>query len=300
MVIWNNNTKRRFYHSRNNLWLFGSYLAGLLEGDGTIIVPSLTSKRLYPRFEFVFVGKDLPLAEFLKSVIGHGSIHKKKSADAYVFIITNHEGVLKVLDLVNGNMRTPKILALYKLIDYLNQKHNYSIIKLPLDESSLGSNSWLSGVLDCDSNFYIRTTRRDVSCKIKQRISCRFQLEWVQINSAYPEMNYLSIMTKIANFISIPNVADRQRLRKEKLYSSYVVETTTLSKLFILNQYLQDHPLMSSKRLDFEIWKQVFYMIKNNQHLLPGSFDKIFALKGQMNNQRTYFNWDHLTTNRFI
>jgi len=48
---------------------FGSDLAGLIEGDGSIKVPeterSQKGKKLYPQITIIFVEKDLPLAELI-------------------------------------------------------------------------------------------------------------------------------------------------------------------------------------------------------------------------------------------
>ena len=46
-------------------------------------------------------------------------------------------------------MRTPKINQLYNLIDYINAR-GFNIKKLPLDNSSLNSNAWLSGFIDAE------------------------------------------------------------------------------------------------------------------------------------------------------
>ena len=46
-------------------------------------------------------------------------------------------------------MRTPKINQLYNLINYINAR-GFNIKKLPLDNSSLNSNAWLSGFIDAD------------------------------------------------------------------------------------------------------------------------------------------------------
>jgi hypothetical protein len=100
---------------------FASYLAGLIEGDGTIIVPkterSIKGKLNYPSIQIAFDLRDLPLALIIQSKINHGSITRKKGANAYILTINNFEGLILIANLINGYMRTPKINALHRLID---------------------------------------------------------------------------------------------------------------------------------------------------------------------------------------
>jgi len=68
---------------------FGFYLAGLIEGDGTIIVPkterSPKGKLNYPSIQICFHLKDLPLALMIQKNIGHGSISRKKKELTHIF-----------------------------------------------------------------------------------------------------------------------------------------------------------------------------------------------------------------------
>jgi len=68
------------------------------------------------------------------------------------------KSIQNIAVLLNGNMRTPKIEALHRLIDWLNARttdgENKQIYKLSLDKSWLGSNPWLSGFIESDGNFY--------------------------------------------------------------------------------------------------------------------------------------------------
>jgi hypothetical protein len=100
---------------------FSHYLAGLIEGDGTIIVPkterSVKGKINYPSLKICFHLKDLPLALLIQKNIGHGSINRKKGVNAYIFTINNFEGLVFIVQLINGKFRTPKIYALNDLID---------------------------------------------------------------------------------------------------------------------------------------------------------------------------------------
>ena len=70
-------------------------------------------------------------------------------------------------------MRTPKIYALYNLIDWLNVRQfegMSDITKKSLNISSLESNAWLSGFIDADGHFSVRTT----TTSKYPRVECKF------------------------------------------------------------------------------------------------------------------------------
>ena len=76
-----NNTSLRSCNSIN------FYLAGLIEGDGSIKIPksvrSDKGKLLYPSITIVFATKDLPLAQYLANLL-NGTVNKAKGN--YFFI----------------------------------------------------------------------------------------------------------------------------------------------------------------------------------------------------------------------
>lgn len=81
---------------------------------------STKGKKYYPSIEIIFNIKVLPFAQLLLQIIGHGSIQLKKDSNAAVLVIRNVAGLIRVVNLINGRIRTPKIDALYLLIDLLN------------------------------------------------------------------------------------------------------------------------------------------------------------------------------------
>jgi len=130
---------------------FHSYLAGLIDGDGCLHIPKKyrdnNNKIISPQITIAFNSKDLPLALLLQQNLNMGQIYKIKGKNAYYYRISNLKNLIKVINLINGYMRTPKINQLYNLIDYINAR-GFNIKKLPLDNSSLNSNAWLSGFID--------------------------------------------------------------------------------------------------------------------------------------------------------
>jgi hypothetical protein len=99
---------------------FGYYFAGLLEGDGTIIVPtslrSAKGKLYYPSIQICFHLKDLPLAMHIQKVLGFGSLNRVRGKNAYNLTINNREGIIVLIHLLNGKMRTFKVYDLYQLM----------------------------------------------------------------------------------------------------------------------------------------------------------------------------------------
>jgi hypothetical protein len=77
--------ERHQYHSpSNNDNLLGHYLAGLIEGDGSIIVPKTIrnqkGKLLYPVVKITFVEKDAPLAIKIKQKFNGGTMVRPKDS----------------------------------------------------------------------------------------------------------------------------------------------------------------------------------------------------------------------------
>jgi hypothetical protein len=100
-------------HKNNQL---NYYLAGLIESDGSIIVPKLNSNNK-PTISIVFNIKDLPLAIKIKNVLGYGSIQKISDKNAVNLVIRNKKGIINLITLINGKLRTPKIFKFHDLID---------------------------------------------------------------------------------------------------------------------------------------------------------------------------------------
>jgi hypothetical protein len=81
----------------------------------------------------------LPLFKHIKDVLGGGSFYNEKLKNVCRYRISNKNTLIKVINLINGKFRTPKIKCLHRAIDKINLKYNTNISKLPLDNSNLKS-----------------------------------------------------------------------------------------------------------------------------------------------------------------
>lgn len=272
----------------NNNNNFSSYLAGLIEGDGTIIVPkterSIKNKLNYPSIQIVFNLRDLPLALVIQQKLRCGSLCRKKGVNAYILTINSFEGVLLVVQIINGYMRTPKLFALFHLIDWLNCRFNSNIKKLDLDNSFIGSNSWLSGFIDADGHFSVRAT---ISSKYP-KLECRFELSQRQVD--HNQQNNYSFLNSIADFL----YTTVKPIRITKPKPEYRVRTTNLKGNFKLISYLDKYPLFSSKILNYKDWVKILSYFERKEHTKLESIKEIIKIKSKMNDKRTEYNWDHL------
>ena len=290
---------------------FNSYFTGLIEGDGTIIVPkterSPKGRINYPSVQIVFHLKDLPLALVIQKQLRNGSLSRKKGVNAYILTINNYEGLLLVATLLNGNMRTPKIKALHKLIDYLNLKFkNLNMINKPLDTSPLDSNAWLSGFIEAEGHFSVRTTVSpkyskapggsatgvfDPRAALRERgakVECKFEL--TQSQKDHNSEDKLLFMNVLAKFL----LTTVKSIREDKPKPEYRVRTTSLKGNLVLENYLDQFPLFGTKFLDYKDWVKILDYFKHGKFNHKENIDNIIDMKSCMNDKRTIFTWDHL------
>ena len=266
---------------------FSSYLAGLIEGNGCIWIPinrrDKNNKLISPVIDISFNSKDLPLIIMLQNRLETGNIYKKKGKNSYSYRISNYNNLIKIINIINGYMRTPKIYQLYKLIDYLNEK-NYNLKKLPIDNSSLDSNAWLAGFIDADGHFSVRVSI-DKENKLK-RIACSLEIE--QRQKDLNNKSLKNIMSLMGNFL-LCNIKETKITTKNPKYR---IRTCNINGNLILISYLNKFPLFSSKYLDYLDWLKVFDLFKNKEY--KNNIIYIQNIKMNMNNRRTFFTWNHL------
>jgi len=130
-----------------------AYLAGLWEGDGHIWIPKTThapsGKKYNPHFAITFTEFDYPLVLALKAILG-GTIRHKKENHAYVLTISSISGLINIISLINGYLRTPKLHQFNNLINWINNHTGQSILINSKYTSPILENAWLAGFIDAD------------------------------------------------------------------------------------------------------------------------------------------------------
>ena len=213
--------------------------------------------------------------------------------------MNTHKELINLITLMNSHLRTPRLVKFNELIVWLNSRYSYNIQTHSPDTSDLNNNGWLAGFIDADGSFKVRYTekrRDDKSHKVvtKGRIEVRFVLEQRQkINLSNNSNNsYKAIMLMIQSFFGITTDL---RLSKHNLDKSYwIIEVASLNKLNLLIQLLNNYPLLTAKRNDFDDWCKVYQLIVDKRHLSEDGKFLIKNIKSNMNKKRDLFNWSHL------
>lgn len=272
---------------------FGPYLAGLWEGDGSIKLPKKGHK---PSIHITLHITQSPLAKKLLSVIekhskGHtkvGSVTLRKTSNACNLNIYSIPGLTMFVELVNGNLKTPKAYQISYIIDWLHRHQGCIIKPLPISSIPLLTNAWLTGFIDADGSFgIIQTSKTQLT---KRQVRLQFQLNQ---RRNYPKQNesYSSVMSAICSALGV-NLHTIQEKKSGRYY--YVVKATSADSKKRLRSYLDTFPLLSSKYYDYSDWCCVDEFIISKTQFEQENFVKIQGIKSKMNLNRMRFNWTHL------
>ena len=168
-------------------------------------------------------------------------------------------------------MRTPKISALHRLIDWLNARLDGKS-KIPIsseiDNSPLGNNPWLTGFIESDGNFYcsFNLAPRRGTKGIAGIVKSYMRISQNQIYKTSSDTllvgvaaNYSNsqIMGEIREFLNVKTVNEIKRIKKDYVELAYEVRTTKKASCDILINYLSAYPLFSSKHQDFLDWREI-------------------------------------------
>lgn len=271
---------------------FLDYLTGLIEGGGTIIVPktrySIKGRKNYPSIEITFHCHDLPLASAIQSKLGLGSLAKIKGVNAYILTINSNEGILVMIDILNGRMKTPKQQSLALLINWINQDRNINKIPLkPVNTESLDTTSWLSGFIEADGHFRVRATKGKRTTEHSKKVECVFEIE--QAQTTYLGHSTRDCLESIARTFK----TTIKETKAETKHPKYRVRTVSLAENIEVEKYFKEFPLYGKKYLDFKDWLQVLECFKNKQ-TLDEKWTIAKNMRDRMNDNRKEYTWNHL------
>ena len=234
----------------------GHYLAGLIDGDGHF------SK--IGQLVIVFSSPDAFLAYYIKERLAYGTVKKVKDKNAYLLIVSKKEGILNVLNLINGKLRTEH--RFNQVINNILNDMRYKDldIKFTMNSSNDLNNHWLAGFSDADASFQIKFINRII--RNKPEIRLNYQID--QKNN---------LLLNIIKIYLGGNIGYR------KSQDTYYYGSTSFGSAKKVIQYFDKFNLQSKKHISYLKWRKVYILVQNREHLTEKGLAKILKIKSSIN-----------------
>nr|YP_010556912.1 LAGLIDADG endonuclease [Cordyceps blackwelliae]UYS92294.1 LAGLIDADG endonuclease [Cordyceps blackwelliae] len=248
---------------------FGHYLAGLIDGAG-----HFNNKK---ELIIIFHSLNLSLAYFVKKRLGFGKVRKIKDKDTCFLIVTADKGIQKIINLINGKIRTENIynqiinsifynnqcIACAERLDSIDAFNNNKTIDFTFNSNKNLQNHWLAGFTDAHSNFQIKiindhnkNTKIELNFHINQKCN--------------------NILLLIQKFLG-GNISLK---KKDNTYDYNSISFGSAKKVI---NYFDDFHLLSNKHINYLKWRKVYIIIQNREHLTEIDINKINRFKQSMN-----------------
>lgn len=234
----------------------GYYLAGLIDGDGHF------SKA--QQLVITFSSPDAFLAYYLKERLGYGNVRKVKDKNAYLLIVSNKKGMLNVINLINGKLRTEHrfnqlVNNVLSHTQYGDPNSNFTI-----DSSKEFNNHWLAGFSDADASFQIKIIKRIT--RNKPEIRLNFQIDQKNV----------FLLNIIKEYLG-GNIGYRES------QDTYYYGSTNYGSAKRVIEYFDKYHLQSRKHISYLRWRKVYRLIQNKEHLTEKGLSKILKIKSLLN-----------------
>ena len=234
----------------------GYYLAGLIDGDGHF------SKA--QQLVITFSSPDAFLAYYLKGRLGYGNVRKVKDKNAYLLIVSNEKGMLNIINLINGKLRTEHRFNQVVNNVLSHTKYADQNIHFTIDSSKNFDNHWLAGFSDADASFQIKIIRRIT--RNKPEIRLNFQIDQKS-----------DLLLNIIKEYLGGNIAYR------KSQDTYYYGSTNFGSAKRVIEYFDRYHLQSRKHISYLRWRKVYRLIQDKEHLTDKGLSKILTIKSLIN-----------------
>jgi hypothetical protein len=266
---------------KNNKALFGQWLVGLVDGDGTF---SITQNKHNQSWQFTFKislhAKDKPLLALIKKELGCGSI-TPAGKNNWQYRVRDRQHLLNVVVpiFLQYPLHTRKIYhfeLFYQAL--LDPSRCVELKALWTDENMFNerqvqsmpfrkpTKAWVIGFIEAEGSFYV-TKRHDVSPM--------FLIGEYSHGFGVTQKRDKHILDFLCDELGIVAKA-----RYNKSNTSWVLDTTNKRSLMNIANYFSD-TLLGSKQLEYFLWQKAFFNEnqRNDMLFMQKLQDKLRSLR---------------------
>lgn len=255
-------TTREAYILKDNLFI--SWFIGFLEGKGSFMI----DKNGNLEFKIVHKSTDASVLFYIKKKLGFGVVRiQDKIKKNHCFKVNDEKGLFKLISILSGNLFLDTKEKEFKLwIDAYNKKYGTTIIYSPqnINKPDLSS-YWLSGFTDAIGCF---------TCTIKD----------IPDKSGLVKLSYT--LSQKGNYDQMKYLAEI--LKGKTHYNNGIYETTiNTTKLSKIINYLNIHPLKTSKSIVYFNIRKIYRLIKDKKSLTNEDLKLLTRYKNNLNRLST-------------
>ena len=235
------------YRKPQNEFEWGSYLAGLFEGDGHLS----TQYQIVISFNY----NDKYLASTLSQQFQWGNVYKVKDKLAYNWIICKTFEVNSFLKLINGHIRT--FSKLNQINTRIKDQLSGFCFQTEISTSFILQSWWLAGLSDADGCFYIQFVNKK---EVAQTTSPRFHFKI--------SLKERTILDQLKEAIG-SNVFTRTHPNGK---ITYYWSSTSIQNAYKVDKYFNRYSLLSSKFFNYLKWRKCLLYWQNRYVTLSAHY----------------------------
>jgi len=243
---------------------FKYWFIGFTEGDGSFII----NKNGYLEFKITQSSNDAQILFYIKKELGFGSVSvQDKNNKTHHFRVRNKQGILKLIEIFNGNLYTERKINQFKLwLETFNKTYNTNICFINKVNDPTLNNGWLSGFTDAEGCFNVSVVKRS---ETYNQIHVRYILS---------QKGELELITKIAKILD-------GKISYLKNYNSYNM-TVNLTKLHKVINYFTKYSLKTKKYIDYFNWLKAYKLVIKKKHLNDDGIEQVKNLMNKINKNK--------------
>lgn len=236
---------------------FKYWFIGFTEGDGSFIV----NKDGSLEFKVTQSSIDAQILFYIKKELGFGSVSiQNKNNKTHHFRVRDKKGILKLINLFNGNLLTEKKKTQFNL---WVKAYNKDIQILQNNKNPTLDSSWLCGFSDAEGYFTVSVGKRSEN------------YNQVHVRYIISQKGEIELMTKIAAMLN-------GKVSYLKSYDGYNM-TVNLRKLSKLIKYFNKYSLKTKKYISYLNWLKVYKLVSKQEHLTESGLKRVIELMDKVN-----------------